>query len=437
MDEFEFEVGATDTGQQRSVRGLRVRRPPRGVTVGLIAACVVAVTTGLALASVPNLSGRVNVLLHGTPLPPTATPRILPGGDLLYVVNAVSWGTLTIDGKTAALNENNSTSLPAANFLERGVHAVAYRADPFPVLRCKLSVPASKTDTCPLDSSYTFPTLPAGIQNYAARAMDLTPTLDKLPAAARTSLLQTISTYVTVRSPATTVRPGERYVNAGHQIVYADQQLTATFTQTLATSASPTSNGCAVLCMPAPVSGAYPAPGPVADFVVDAHLTQGFTYVTASGQPVVTGAPISANSAVSGDGVEALTVMWNGAWQVALVGVPQSSSAACVAGAQALQPYLVDPRDGGQQFLYVDAAIPAANPADGCVYRVNYGGAYGGQPTASEFIHLLYRFGVVLAVNDASDAEYVNGNYLLRGLPFTDDAETALALQIDATQPYN
>jgi hypothetical protein len=308
------------------------------------------------------------------------------------------------------------------------------------LLRCRVSVPASKTDTCPLDLTYTFPPVPTGLQHYSPRALDLTPTLDKLPPAARASLLQTISAYATVQSPATTVQPGERYVNADRQIVRADQPLTATFTQALATGASATSNGCAVLCMPAPDSNPYGAPAtqpaPVADFVVDAHVTQGFAYTTASGQPVATDAPISANSAVPNDAVVALTVTWNGAWQVALNGAPRSSSLACLAGAQALQPYTYDARDQYQVYGIV-AEIPAANPADGCLFRVIGDGAYAGVPPPTAYLHVLYRFGLLLVLNDANDASFAESSYSFVDVPLANAAETALALQLDATQPYS
>ncbi len=404
------------------------------MAVGLVAACVVLVTAGLALASVPNLSGKVNVLLHGTP---TATTRIPPGGDLLYVENGLAfpWGQLSINGALVAIDQYRTGDVVSPITLRRGVTSILYRADPFVALHCRISVPASTSDTCPLDARYAFPSVPAGLQNYSPRALDLTPTLEKLPSAARADLLKAVNSSVTVQSSAT-VQPGERYVNAAHQIVYADQQLTATFAQTLATSASQTSNGCAMVCMPAPTGDANNAsPAATTDLVMVAHLTQTFTYTSASGQPVVTGAPISANSTVPSDEVLLLAVTWDGAWHVALNDAPQPNSIACVAGAQALTPYLINPA-GNQRYLATTADIAAANPADGCVYRLD-GGAYAGPPAAAEYLHIFYRFGVVMVVGNDHDVTWAKNDYLLRGLPVTDDAETALALQIDATQPYS
>ncbi len=447
MDELEFEISATDTGQQRSVRaprGPRLRRPPRAVTVGLIAACVVLVTTGLALAPVPNLSSKVSVLLHGTPVPPTATPRMVAGGNLLYVEGGLAspWGKLTLNGKPVALEELTTSAnngYASALFLQRGTNTIDSHADPFPELRCRLSVPSSNDDTCPLDASYPFPSdLPKG----GPRALDLKPTLDKLPSTSRANLIQAVSAYLSLSSGQATVQPGERYVNGARQIVYADQQLTATFTQALATAASPTSNGCATLCMPVPdaqtASGNVSA---VADFVLDAHLTQSFMYATSAGQLVVSDAPISPGPALPNADLVALTVTWNGAWQIAPNGVSQPSSAACVAGATALTPYLFDPRFSqyNQQSSYIGGEITSANPADGCVFRLDTWGAYGGAytQTASNYVHVFYRFGVVMVVNTPSDVTRASYDYALQSLPLADDAETALAQQIDATQPYS
>src|SRR5258708_8131232 len=94
MDELEFEVTPTDSGRWPGVLAPARRRPPRVLTATLVGLCVVLVAAALILSTIPNLSGRLGVLLHGTPTP---TPRILPGGNLLYVENALSWGQLSID----------------------------------------------------------------------------------------------------------------------------------------------------------------------------------------------------------------------------------------------------------------------------------------------------------------------------------------------------
>jgi hypothetical protein len=289
-------------------------------------------------------------------------------------------------------------------------------------------VPVSASDTCPLDLHYPSPdNQPFG----ARRALNLTPSLDALGAADRQALVQTIASTLAVQTPPVVVQPGERYVDALHQVVIAQEAIDASFSQALATSSS--SSGCPVLCMPVPDTKTVPQPA--ADLILDAHITQSFTYSTSAGQPLVTDADISANAAVPNDETVQLTVTWNGTWQ-ASVSSSQPSPVTCIAGERALAPYLSDPNGGGQ-LLAVAAAIAAANPADGCLFRLAGDAAYVGPPTASEYIHLLYRFGVILVVGDAGTASFSKDAPFLADLPTANAAETALALQIDATQPYS
>jgi hypothetical protein len=71
----------------------------------------------------------------------------------------------------------------AAFHLARGRHTLKYRADPFPTLACRVSVPASRDDTCPLaqgpysDFSWIVPDAPA------TRLLDLQAKIDRLPTA--------------------------------------------------------------------------------------------------------------------------------------------------------------------------------------------------------------------------------------------------------------
>src|SRR5258707_1349735 len=137
-------VGAPPLGTAWKPAGAR---PPSG-TRRLRAAVVVAaalLVTVLLLGSVPDSRTSLGALLH---LPtPTPTAPLAFGADQFSAVNGVPWGVLRSDGKQVALSQAQTAFVFS---LPRGRHTLEYRAEPFPVLRCVVSVPQAASDTCPL-----------------------------------------------------------------------------------------------------------------------------------------------------------------------------------------------------------------------------------------------------------------------------------------------
>jgi hypothetical protein len=433
VDELEFEVTPTDSGRWPRVLAPMRRRPPRALTATLIGLCVVLVAAALILSANPNLSSRLGVLLHGTPTPTPTLPPIPVGGGLLYFEGGLPfpWGQIHIDGELVALDTYTSTATPSPIFLNRGVHTVVYSADPFPPLRCRLTVPASPKDTCPLDKSYPSPdNLPFG----ARRALNLTPSLDSLSPSAHQALLDAVSAYLRVQTSPVAVPVGARYVDASHHIVVATQPLRTAFTQQLATTSATSGDPCAALCIPS-ASKPTVAPPPAARLTLQAYVSASFRYTTANGQLMLDNGPISDRSDVSADSLVSLTTTWDGSWHFTLFASAYSPT--CLAGERALQPYLtvVDPQNPGQPpyaVYSVAAQIVASNPSDGCLFRM-YSGSYGSPPPNpySLYYHVLYRFGVLLAVDDLSNL------FQLQQLPRANAQEAAFAQQLDATAPYN
>ena len=89
---------------------------------------------------------------------PTASPTtsIQLGNDTFLWEHAVPWGRLLIDGKPgpalvgAGLSDDPVPETHAPFSLPRGQHTLEYQAALFPTLRCTVSVPYSRDDTCPL-----------------------------------------------------------------------------------------------------------------------------------------------------------------------------------------------------------------------------------------------------------------------------------------------
>jgi hypothetical protein len=121
------------------------------------------------------------------------------GDDAFLWEYSVPWGELLIDGRTGpdvrgASLDANSTGIPvAAPFhLTRGRHNLQYRAPPFPTLTCVVSVPATFTDTCPLDPTELPPSIPP-----RTRLLVLQASVDHLPPAEFQALVDTTQSALT------------------------------------------------------------------------------------------------------------------------------------------------------------------------------------------------------------------------------------------------
>jgi len=119
----------------------------RRLRAAVVAAAALLVTV-LLLGSVPDSLAALAALLHLPTPAPTAT--LMPLAGQFTAVNGVPWGVLRADGKVVSLY---SAQTLFAFSLPRGRHTLEYHAEPFPVLRCVVSVPQAASDTCPLKTA--------------------------------------------------------------------------------------------------------------------------------------------------------------------------------------------------------------------------------------------------------------------------------------------
>src|SRR3954453_8056762 len=113
-----------------------------------------------ALSALPLLLAMLACGLDLQPHPaptvaPTHTPLVRLGADSLQLLHSAPWGSLRLDGQSAAtLGISLTPRIPdetaPAFTLRAGHHPIKYPPEPFPPLRCQISQPASATDTCPL-----------------------------------------------------------------------------------------------------------------------------------------------------------------------------------------------------------------------------------------------------------------------------------------------
>lgn len=347
--------------------------------------------------------------------------------------------------------------------LARGTHQLVYTAAPFSTLRCQISVPAATSDTCAV---LPTPAVDALRALGAARMVDAQATADHLGADQQKALFDAISGAMSPK--ATNVQYGERYLNASGQTTFNYQTLQAALVYSVNTdpahaialpnaaapsspSASPSPSAPPAASPSAPATGTPTGtPGASAstaapttcvslcDVPVDASqsdASQSETVTSPQGTPATSATPeantpapwnqlanlvptwhytpsrgqtVAAPASMQGGTTSAVVAMtWNGAWQV---------SASDAAKAKLLGSVVTTAVDALKLPAgWSIASYPADNPADG--YLV----VAGASPENSA--QLLYRFGVLLSVNNLAVSTFPS-------LPRASSAERTLAAGI-------
>lgn len=381
------------------------------------------------------------VLLAGSPGTHAALGRYFPtptatayGADTFVAADEVPWGRLTVDGRVIARSQSMEQ---AYHFrLAGGTHEVAYKAEPFVALRCRVSVPAVPSDTCPL--AYILNGVPVGVPFHGSspsqngpRVLDLGATLDNLPSQQIASLKAAVQALLNQGAIETSVRPGEHYLGLDQTIRVAPVELRASLSLALSTDANnpvQVGNGppCIAICaFPSQIFDGTSWP-------LMATAVTGWRIFDARGML------IGATPSSQVDGPSApitpipLAVYWQNGWQVSLlVGVDGmfggwqtiSNAAGNVAGetlCNVAQFAAAQQRTPATDYGVVGWCGVAPNPAEGCVVA-NQATNTGNQPTG-EPEYFLYRFGVLLAADDLA-------HQLNPSLPVADATEQAMAQQ--------
>jgi hypothetical protein len=333
----------------------------------------------------------------GLPAPPRPTPAP-PGVGVFLLANTVPWGELEIDAHPAARLgialqwPYGGNQIPTFS-LAPGTHELVYRAEPFALLRCHVSVPAASTDTCPLlsldSSSPLFP--PPNSRILDARALPA-----RLPPTAFTALANAVEQRLESWSGAAQLTPGDHYLAADGQVAIAKYSAQTTVRYQInqdTREQAPTFNGgCVSLCSFSVARTQLDAD----DWRLLANVVTSWRYTQTNGQVIdAPAAPVNSDA----HALVPVTVRWNGQWSVdeppaeALVDAPPCQVAHNVLGGLFSNGGSPVAMANGSWGTY--AAPPAAA---GCL--IVFGRAMGptGQPIGAT-IQTLYRFGVLLAVN--------------------------------------
>ena len=430
-------------GSQARLCARRHRRPLTAASVALVALAVLLILA--SSASIRNLAG--SLLARHNPSP-TVAPTILLDSDLFYIDAAPPWGHLAIDGRYIA-------GLPIPGFgaplrLSPGRHTLTWRASPFYDQQCTLTVPPNyASDTCEVDDgAYTYP--PGGL---SISAISFEESLSTLPLELSAALASAAQVALAGKRSVGTVRSGELYAlapdnpacrpAATEPLCYAvaAQPLQAALNYQLDTGGHSNENcldpqpncsqqyqSCYVFCAA--------QSSPTGEWSVLVPVLPLWTFTTLSGAVVERDIPDNslsdfATGRMTDELLMPLLITWNGTeWNVLVppttnlqqVGI--FNNPACAAAASTLQSF-EPPADASGQPVYLQWQFASgANPAAGCV---GVGSPTSQQPfNTPEAIPapgVLYRFGVIVAVNDEAHRFWPQ-------LPLADAYERQLAQQL-------
>ncbi|HKV84343.1 MAG TPA: hypothetical protein VJN88_07290 [Ktedonobacterales bacterium] len=371
----------------------------------LVAGAVILVA--LAVFLLPDSPLAVSRL--DTSLTPTVT--IGPRDRTFYMVHAVPWGTLTIDGKVTAAIQNgsdySSVTLPA------GTHTFVYNAAPFPVVRCQITIPNNGNNTCPLDhNAYDAPN--ASIPS--TQLMDLRATIANLSLGELSALTTKIESSLGTLGGRTQLRAGDHYADATGNTRLAAGSMQAIVSYNLSTNTQP-GQGCAAICDSYGM-GAGPS-GPA--WLIAANVTESWRCLIANGQAIA-GPRIGQNSYPL---QLVFAVTWDGSWHI--TSLDDGGSMGCQS-ANAMFNQDISPVNPtfSQMTTRATASSPRNSAADGCVIALTpYDNA--GTPSGN-IAYFLYRCGSLMAVNAAAQT-------ILPGIPSLSANEAQIAQQMIATMP--
>lgn len=384
----------------------------------------------IIVAVSPARDALINHFRSSAP-PPEAT--IAPG-DNLFFIQAIPQGNIYIDGHVLA---HPPTVEGKPLRLSEGRHQILWKADPFEPLSCVITIPSSiGNGQCNYES-------PTSYANGDARLITFEPTLADLSPAQKNALIAHIQTLLQTLTSTSIVEPGEQYIGTSAADVPAVLTATRTLKATLsfhldtnpASSNSCTTGfgddcsldgqSCLQLCNTVatntdPLYGTLTTGNNVNLLALFYSL---WTYTTLDGhfvaQNQADALPVLANT----DHSLFVHVTWNkNGWHVNLITennvffeTPGNAHPACASLNNIIhaETYQSVPEAGSVSWKL----FAGTDPAVGCLGVVTPDGSQ--QPTA----YCLYRFGVLLAANDAAHRYFPV-------LPLADASEQGIASAI-------
>ncbi len=405
-------------------------KPQRNMRLVINLSLWVLLLIVIIVAVSPARDALINHFFSSAP-PPAAT--VTPG-DNLFFIQAIPQGTIYIDGHLLA-------HPPAVGGkplrLSPGRHQILWKADPFEPLSCVVSIPSSVSNGQCNDES------PTAYENGNARLITFAPTLADLSPPQKTALIQHIQALLTTMTSTTTIEPGEYYIAtsvAGVPVVLtATRMLKAALSFHLDTNLA-SSNSCAMgfgddcsldgqnclqLCNTT-ATNADPVYGTTTtgnNIDVLALFYPLWIYTTGNGQVVAQNQPDALPALANTDHSLFVHVTWDrNGWHVSLITqnnvffeTPGNAHPACASANNIIHSsgYQSVPEVGDVSWKLFAGTDPAA----GCL------GVVTPDDPQQSVAYCLYRFGVLLAANNAAHRYFPD-------LPLADAYEQGIAATI-------
>jgi hypothetical protein len=405
---------------QRLSLSARLPRPQRLLRAGSVVALLILLVCAVLLIPTSNRDAVLHLLT-----PPTAVPTAIPraGDDAFLWEHSVPWGQLFIDGKPGPDVRGSAEQFDAQGFpdgalfhLLRGRHFLEYRAYPFPTLACRVSVPASRDDTCPLAP---FDVGFLGGRAPATRLLDLQATIDRLPRVYLEPLLATTQAYLDSLSsalPSGALSVGDHYLDRAGQVTQARSALQIKAQFRLDSSVEQLNGvSCVTLCAATGLGESSSPEG----WALLAPVALTWRYTTPSGEVVASDGPALPLGAVPFNAI-LLRVGWSdGAWQTptAVLSASETDPVICPTGAHALNV-----TQASTSSLHSQWPVAVSTAELGCLLAGSDTDPTSGIPTGPLAL-VLYRAGALVAVNVQAQQNFPN-------LPMASAHERALALAV-------
>ena len=423
-----------------------------------------AIALGLVLLLV--MVTRSSLLLSGNGTGEQGNANAIPplpsGYSSFYMQVDVPWTQVFIDGRRI---EPPRPGIDIPLTLKPGHHLIAWRAAPFQLQACRISIPYAVTDSCKFARAEVTP--PGS--SVSLQILLLHESLLTLPAAQQVALLHAIQTSLDDIPDRQTVQAGEQYL-VNNRSVMARQLLQARLRFSLDVgsdancaldvstmfpqSCTLAGQDCVHLCgIPWQLQRAQEQEQAQPGWLTFARTHLSWDYTTAQEQPIASNQPIDnspANYAPMTDQLTLLNITWqNDGWHIRPLLGPNLHTPTIVDSGDLGQPaganiqLVDDPACVAAQDVFAQLSaysdsflnnvqqihyISAANPAAGCVVvlspTLNYVGSYSDStPIAWQGAVFLERFGVTLAINEAA-------HQLQPGFPLANSSEKTLAGQM-------
>jgi len=373
---------------------------------------------------------------------PTPTATAFPRSDLFYIQESPPWGSVTIDGHTLDHLPTFGSGKPLQ--LSPGIHQVVWHADPFPPQHCAIFVPDQHSETSCLGRNAESVRTGSGA-GLSAWIITFSASLADLPSTQRAALAHATQAALDSLQSIETVRPGERYVDlqANQFVATAAQPLHATLHFQLDTTSSYVpcagalidqsflcaNNGhsCYTFCLRLEIA----SDTPLRHWDVFGVVRPTWQYTTLDGRAVAQDQP----DAPDNSGLEyavALYITWDSSkWHVT-VSPPNDTSSdvsnnpACAAAQHTIarDSNFISAVDTSRTIMW--KYISGQHAATGCLAEAipqPDTTATPGTSLPKPIAYCLYRFGVLLAVDNAAHLSWP-------GLPVANAYEKSVAQQL-------